>query len=165
VIHESVFVAAGAIITGNVSIGPESSVWHNAVLRGDMEPITIGSRTNLQDLVMVHVDEGFPCVVGDRVGVGHSAILHGCTVEDDCLIGMGSVLMNGVRVGTGSVIGAGAVVPESMVIPPCSLVLGVPGRVVKEVGVDLKALIKGNSHHYAAMAAGHLAGKYRLIQG
>ena len=109
---------------------------------------------------MVHVDEGFPCVVGDRVGVGHNAILHGCTVADECLIGMGSVLMNGVQVGTGSVIGAGAVVPEGVVIPPHSLVMGVPGRVVREVDQDLKAQIKGNSYHYAIMAADHRTGKY-----
>lgn len=114
---------------------------------------------------MIHVDQGFPCVVGDRVGVGHSAILHGCTVEEECLIGMGSILMNGVRVGTGSVIGAGAVVPESMVIPRNSLVLGVPGRVVREVDDDLRARIKGNSYHYTVMAADHMAGKYRLIGG
>lgn len=159
-IHETVFLADGAVIIGDVAIGSGSSVWYNAVLRGDMEPITIGVGTNIQDLVMIHVDEGYPCVVGDRVGVGHNAILHGCTVEDDCLIGMGSVLLNGVRVGSGSVIGAGSVVPEGVVIPPGSLVMGVPGRVAREVDADLKARIKGNSHHYATMAANHMAGKY-----
>jgi carbonic anhydrase/acetyltransferase-like protein (isoleucine patch superfamily) len=159
-IHESVFVADGAVVAGDVTIGANSSIWYNAVVRGDMEPVTIGSGTNIQDLVMIHVDEGYPCVVGDRVGVGHNAILHGCTVEDECLIGMGSVLMNGVYVGTGSVIGAGAVVPERAVIPPNSLVMGVPGRVVREVDADLRARIKGNSHHYAIMAADHRAGKY-----
>ncbi len=164
-IDDSVFVATGAVITGDVTIGPGSSVWYNAVVRGDMEPITIGSNTNIQDLVVVHVDEGFPCVVGNKVGVGHSAILHGCTVEDECLIGMGSVLMNGVHVGTGSVIGAGAVVPEGVVISPNSLVMGVPARVVREVDPELRARIKGNSHHYAIMAADHRSGKYLSITG
>lgn len=161
-IDESVFVAPGARITGSVSIGPESSVWYNAVIRGDMEPITIGSSTNIQDNAVIHVDEGFPCTVGSRVGVGHGAILHGCTIEDECLIGMGSILLNGVTIGTGSVIGAGALVPESCHIPPGSVVMGVPGRVVRPVDAELAGRIRANSHHYAAMAADHRAGKHDI---
>ena len=94
---------------GDVTLGEESSVWYGCVLRGDMAPIVIGSQTNLQDGTIVHVDEGVPCTIGPRVGVGHRVILHGCTVEDECLIGMGSVLLNKVRIGTGSVVAAGAV--------------------------------------------------------
>ena len=96
---------------GDVTLGADTSVWYAAVLRGDMAPITIGAETNLQDGTIVHVDEGVPCTIGRRVGVGHRVILHGCTVEDECLIGMGSILLNGVRIGTGSVVAAGAVIP------------------------------------------------------
>jgi carbonic anhydrase/acetyltransferase-like protein (isoleucine patch superfamily) len=122
---------------GDVTLGEDSSVWYGAVLRGDMDAIVVGAQTNLQDGAIVHVDDGFPCIVGARVGVGHRVILHGCTVEDECLIGMGSVLLNGVRIGTGSVIAAGAVVPEGMTVPPGSLVMGVPGRIVRPVGEAL----------------------------
>ncbi|MFZ5624068.1 MAG: gamma carbonic anhydrase family protein, partial [Gemmatimonadota bacterium] len=114
VIHSSAFIAPGAVVLGDVTIGRESSVWYTAVLRGDMAPITIGAETNLQDAVIVHVDEGVPCTIGSRVGVGHRAILHGCTVEDECLIGMGAIVLNGARIGTGSVVAAGAVVREGM---------------------------------------------------
>ena len=107
---------------GDVSLGRESSVWYNVVLRGDNAAITIGDQTNIQDLTVVHVDEGVPCTIGNRVGVGHRAILHGCTVEDGTLVGMGAILLNNVRVGSGSVIGAGAVLPEGMEVPPGSLV-------------------------------------------
>ena len=106
-IHPTAFIAPGAIVLGDVSLGTDSSVWYNCVVRGDMAPITIGSQTNIQDLTMVHVDEDIACTVGDRVGVGHRAILHGCAIEDDVLVGMGAVLLNGVHVGAGSVIGAG----------------------------------------------------------
>ena len=122
---------------GDVSLGRESSVWYNAVLRGDNAAITIGDQTNIQDLTVVHVDEGVPCTIGNRVGVGHRAILHGCTVEDGTLVGMGAILLNNVRVGAGSVIGAGAVLPEGMEVPPGLLVVGVPGRVVRAVDEEL----------------------------
>jgi carbonic anhydrase/acetyltransferase-like protein (isoleucine patch superfamily) len=132
-IHPTVFIASTAAVMGDVTIGAESSVWYGAVVRGDMAPIVIGSQTNLQDGTMVHVDEGVPCRVGSRVGVGHRVILHGCTVDDDCLIGMGSVLLNTVHVGAGSVVAAGAVLPEGMQVPPGSLVMGVPARIVRAV--------------------------------
>ena len=128
---------------GDVTLGEESSVWYGAVLRGDMAPIVIGARSNIQDGTIVHVDEGFPCSIGERVGVGHRVILHGCTVEEDCLVGMGSVLLNGVRIGRGSVVAAGAVVPEGMQVPPGSLVMGVPGRIVRRVDAGLEARIAG----------------------
>ena len=138
-IHPTAFIAPGAVVLGDTTLGPESSVWFATVLRGDMAPIVIGAQSNIQDGTIVHVDEGFPCIVGARVGVGHRVILHGCTVEDECLIGMGSVLLNGVRIGKGSVIAAGAVVPEGMNVPPGSLVMGVPGRIVRPVGVGLRS--------------------------
>lgn len=147
---------------GDVTLGEDSSVWYGAVLRGDMAPIVLGARSNLQDGTIVHVDEGFPCIIGARVGVGHRVILHGCTVEDECLIGMGSVLLNGVRIGTGSVIAAGAVVPEGMNIPPGSLVMGVPGRIVRPVGEALARRIEETWAHYIEQARAHRAGRYPL---
>src|SRR5918992_651352 len=105
---------------GDVTLGEDASVWYHAVLRGDMAPIVVGAQSNIQDGTVVHVDEGVPCTIGRRVGVGHRVILHGCTVGDDCLIGMGSVLLNRVRIGEGSVVAAGAVLPEGMQVPPGS---------------------------------------------
>ena len=148
---------------GDVRLGPESSVWYQCVLRADMEPITVGARSNIQDLTMIHVDEGVPCTIGAGVGVGHRAILHGCTVEDGCLIGMGSILLNHVRVGTGSVIGAGAVVTEGMQIPPDSLVLGVPARVVRPVDDALRARIVSTVAHYVRLAQLHRDGTFPRI--
>lgn len=161
-IHQTAFVAPTAVVMGDVTLGPESSVWYTSVLRGDMAPIVIGARSNIQDGTIVHVDAGFPCTIGERVGVGHKAILHGCTVEDGCLIGMGSILLNGVRIGTGSVVAAGAVVPEGMQVPPGSLVMGVPGRIVKQVDPELAARITGTWQHYVEQARDHREGKYPL---
>jgi carbonic anhydrase/acetyltransferase-like protein (isoleucine patch superfamily) len=163
-IHPTAFIAPNASIMGDVTIGAEASIWYGAVLRGDMAPIVIGSQTNLQDGTMVHVDEEVPCRIGSRVGVGHRVILHGCTVEDECLIGMGSILLNNVVVGTGSVVGAGAVLPEGMQVPPRSLVLGVPGRVVRQVDDRLAAMITGTWQHYIGQAKAHRAGKFPLYQ-
>lgn len=143
---------------GEVTLGRETSIWYNAVVRGDMAPIRIGDETNIQDLCMVHVDEDVPCTIGRRVGVGHRAVLHGCTVEDGCLIGMGAILLNGVRVGTGSVVGAGAVLPEGVEVPPRSLVLGVPAKVVREVDAALRARAASNWEHYVRLARRHRRG-------
>ena len=106
-IHPSAFIAPTAAVMGDVTLGEDSSIWYGAVLRGDMAPIVIGAQTNLQDGTIVHVDDDVPCIIGDRVGVGHRVILHGCIVEDECLIGMGSILLNKVRIGTGSIVGGG----------------------------------------------------------
>jgi carbonic anhydrase/acetyltransferase-like protein (isoleucine patch superfamily) len=159
-IHPTAFIAPSSIVIGDVTLGAESSVWYTAVLRGDMAPIRIGARSNLQDGTVVHVDEGIPCTVGERVGVGHRAIIHGCTIEDDCLIGMGSILLNGVHVGTGSVIAAGAVLPEGMEIPPQSLVIGVPGKIVRRVDADLANRITSTWTHYVELAKRHRAGEW-----
>ena len=149
---------------GDVSLGRESSVWYNAVVRGDSAPIVIGDQTNIQDATVIHVDEGVPCAVGNRVGVGHRAILHGCTVEDETLVGMGAILLNHVRVGTGSVIGAGAVLPEGMEVPPGSLVVGVPGRVVRGVDEGLRGRIEHNWAHYVQVAQRHREGAFSSHQ-
>jgi carbonic anhydrase/acetyltransferase-like protein (isoleucine patch superfamily) len=162
-IDESAFIAPGAVVLGDVSLGRNSSVWYNTVIRGDMAPISIGEETNIQDLSVVHVDEGLPCVIGNRVGVGHRVILHGCTVEDHCLIGMGSIVLNRARIGTGSVIGAGAVIPEGVEIPPGSLVMGVPGRVIRRVDAELTQRITGTWQHYVEQARRHREGKYKRV--
>jgi carbonic anhydrase/acetyltransferase-like protein (isoleucine patch superfamily) len=160
----SVYLAPTASVIGDVEIGEDSSVWYGAVLRGDMAPIVIGGETNLQDGTIVHVDEGLPCTVGRRVGVGHRVILHACVVEDECLIGMGSVLLNGVRIGTGSVIAAGAVIPEGMQVPPRSLVMGVPGRIVRQVDATLAERIRETWSHYVEQARAHKSGQYPLAK-
>ena len=161
-VHPSAFVAPGAAVMGDVTIGQDASVWYGAVLRGDMAPIVIGPESNLQDGTIVHVDEGMPCTVGRRVGVGHRVILHGCTVEDECLIGMGSILLNGVRIGTGSVVAAGAVIPEGMQVPPRSLVMGVPGRIVRPVDPALAERIAETWAHYVGQARAHRGGQYPM---
>jgi len=159
-IDPSAFVAPTAVVLGDVTLGPRASVWYASVLRGDMAPITIGADTNIQDGTIVHVDEGVPCRIGDRVGVGHRVILHGCTVEDDSLIGMGSILLNHVRIGRGSVVAAGAVVPEGVEVPPGCLVMGVPGRIVRAVDAALSARIDSTWRHYVEQAKAHRAGSF-----
>ena len=162
-IHASCFLAPGSIVLGSVTLGEESSVWYNAVLRGDIAEIVVGRQTNIQDGAIVHVDEDVPCTIGNRVGIGHRAIVHGCTIEDGCLIGMGSILLNRVYIGTGSVVAAGAVLPEGMVVPPGSLVMGVPGRIVRKVDADLAARVEENWRHYVERAREHKAGNYPLV--
>jgi carbonic anhydrase/acetyltransferase-like protein (isoleucine patch superfamily) len=161
-IHPTAFIASTAAVMGDVTLGEESSVWYHAVLRGDMAPIVIGPQTNIQDGCIVHVDTGIPCTVGRRVGVGHRVVLHGCTVGDDCLIAMGSVLLNRVSIGAGSVVAAGAVVPEGMEVPPGSLVMGVPGRIVRQVDPALAHRIAVTWKHYVKEARAHQSGRYPL---
>ncbi len=159
-IHPSAFVAAGARLIGNITLEAEASVWYNAVLRGDLAAVVLGPQSNIQDNCVVHVDEGLPCRIGPRVGVGHGAILHGCEIEEECLIGMGAIVLNGARIGRGSLIGAGALVPEGMQVPPGSLVLGVPGRVVRPVDAGLARRIERNWRDYVRLAARHRAGEF-----
>jgi carbonic anhydrase/acetyltransferase-like protein (isoleucine patch superfamily) len=161
-IHPTAFIAPTAAVMGDVTVGENASLWYHTVVRGDMAPIIIGSDSNIQDGTIVHVDEEVPCTVGQRVAVGHRVILHGCTVADDCLIGMGSVLLNGVTVGAGSVIAAGAVIPEGMQIPPKSLVMGVPGRIIRAVDPALAERVKATWSHYVEEARAHRSGRYPL---
>ncbi len=161
-IDPSVFIAPGAIVLGDVHIGQGASVWYNSVIRGDTERISIGEETNIQDLTMVHADPGVPCLVGSRVTVGHRVILHGCIVEDECLIGMGAVLLNKVRLGRGSVVGAGAVLLEGTEVEPGSLVVGVPGRVVRKVDETSQRRIEHAWRHYVAQAQRHRAGAFPI---
>lgn len=132
-IHPTAFIHPLAFVCGDVTLGARVSIWPAAVVRGDTASIVIGEATNVQDGTVVHVDHGVPTTIGARVGIGHRAIVHGATIEDECLIGMGAILLNGVVVGRGSIVAAGAVCPEGMRIPPGSLVVGVPGRVVRTV--------------------------------
>jgi carbonic anhydrase/acetyltransferase-like protein (isoleucine patch superfamily) len=159
-IHPSAYIAPTAAVMGQVTLEEDSSVWYGAVIRADLAPVVIGPQSNLQDGSIVHVDEGVPCIVGPRVGVGHRAILHGCTIEEECLIGMGAVLLNEAHIGAGSVIAAGAVVPERMRIPPRSLVIGVPGRIVRAVDPALAERVTATWQHYVELARSHRAGRY-----
>lgn len=156
-VHPSCFIAPGAVVIGAVTLGADSSVWYNAVLRADVETISIGERTNIQDGVIMHADHGYPTVVGSDVTIGHGAIIHGAMVEDGCLIGMRAVLLNGCKIGAGSIVGSGAVVTEGMIVPPNSLVLGVPAKVVR--GLDDKQALRGKrgAAEYAQFAQAHKA--------
>ncbi len=147
-----IYVAKTAVIAGDVAIGRGSSVWHGAVLRGDLEAIVVGEDTNLQDSVLVHVDAGAPAMIGDRVTVGHGAIVHGCTIESDCIVGMGSVVGSHARIGSGSILGAGAVVPEETVIADGSVAMGVPAKVVGPATDVHRLRIEGSWRTYAELA-------------
>ena len=135
-IDPSCFVAEGAIVRGDVTLERGASVWFNAVLRGDCDRIVVGEGSNIQDGCVVHVDFGKPVCIGRNVTVGHGAIVHGCTIGDGALIGMGAIVMNGADVGEGAVIGAGAVVTEGKAVPPRTLAMGVPARVVRELAEE-----------------------------
>ena len=148
-VHESVFVAPTASIIGNATLARDSSAFYGVSVRADTAAITVGEGSNLQDNVSVHVDAGKPVVIGEDVSVGHNAVVHGCTVEDDVLIGMHATVMNGAVIGTGSIIAAGALVTEGTVIPEHSLVAGVPGKVRRETTEDERHGIARNAETYA----------------
>ena len=150
-IDVSAYVDASAQVIGDVVIGPESSVWMNVVIRGDVNQIRIGDRTNIQDLTMVHVMRGtHPTVIGNEVTVGHSAVIHGCMIEDRVLVGMAALLLNGVKVGHDSVIAAGSLLTEGTEIPPRSLVMGRPGKVKRELTDKEVAEIRWYADSYVA---------------
>lgn len=151
-IDDTAFVAPNATIVGRAEVGPEASIWFGCVLRADNDPITVGARSNVQDLSVVHTDEGVPCTVGEGVTVGHRAVLHGATIADGALIGIGAVILNGARVGEEAVVGAGAVVTEGQEIPPRHLALGVPAKVVRELTDEELARLKHAADHYADRA-------------
>ena len=148
-VHPSAFVDMSAQVIGDVHVGPESSLWMNVVVRGDVNYIRIGARSNVQDLTLVHVmRETNPTLIGDNVTIGHSAVVHGCTIEDRCLIGMGAILLNGCRIGAGSIVAAGTLVPEGMVVPPGSMIMGVPGKVRRTLTAEEDASIKWYADNY-----------------
>ncbi len=159
-IAASAYVEESAQIVGDVVIGADSSVWFNAVLRGDVHAIRIGQGTNIQDLCVLHgYKDRFAVMLGDRVTVAHSVTLHGCTIEDDCLIGMGAVVLNGAHIGRGSLIAAGAVLPERMEVPPGSLVMGLPGRVKRAVTAEETAMIARHAANYLRYKEEYLTGR------
>lgn len=153
----SAWVAPNATLVGSVTLGERASVFYGAVLRGDLDTITIGADTNLQDNVTMHVDRGVPAVIGARVSVGHGAVLHGCVIEDDCLIGMSATVLNRAVIGAGSLVAAGSVVLEGSVIPPRSLVAGVPAKVRREITDEEFAKIQQNAQGYLELSAAHRA--------
>jgi carbonic anhydrase/acetyltransferase-like protein (isoleucine patch superfamily) len=153
------YIHPTAVIIGRVSLGERVSVWPTAVIRADTDTIDIGDDSNVQDGTVIHADPGIPTRIGKRVAIGHRAIVHGSTVEDDCLIGMGAILLNGTCVGSGSIVGAGAVCREGMQIPPNSLVLGVPGRIVRETTEAERERIKQTVESYVKLQQRYVAGE------
>ncbi len=155
---QRVFIDSSATVIGEVEIGDDSSVWMGSVLRGDVNSIRIGARTNVQDLSVIHVDFGeLMTILGDEVTVGHGVILHGCRVESRCLIGMGATLLNGARIGEGSIVAARSLVPEGMIVPPRSLVMGLPARIKREVTDEELEGIRRSAAHYVAYKDDYLA--------
>ncbi|MFB2585905.1 gamma carbonic anhydrase family protein [Herbiconiux liukaitaii] len=154
-IDPSAWVAPTTTVIGRVRLAATASVFYGAVLRGDNDPIVLGEGSNLQDNVVVHTDLGSPTTIGRGVSVGHSAVLHGCTVEDDCLIGMNATVLNGAVIGTGSLVAAGAVVLEGTIVPPGSLVAGVPGKVRRELAPEEREGIRRNAETYLRLSAAH----------
>lgn len=151
------YVASGASVVANVEIGPEASVWHQAVLRGDVAPVVLGSQSNVQDGAVVHVADDLPAVIGRLVTVGHKAIVHACTVEDEVLVGMGAIILDGARIGTRSIIGANATVKQGMIVPPGSLVLGTPAKIVRELSAVEQDEIKVWALRYVRLSREYLA--------
>ena len=142
------WVADTARVIGNVILGEDVSVWFGAVLRGDNEPMRIGRRSNIQDGCVLHSDAGVPLTIGEDCTIGHMVLLHGCTIGDGVLIGMGAIVLNGARIGEGSMIGAGSLIPEGREIPPRSLVFGSPGKVIRKIDDDNAARIRAGAAHY-----------------
>ncbi len=141
-----------ATVVGNVILQEDVSVWYGSVIRSETEKIEIGQASNIQDLTVIHTDQNFPVSIGERVTIGHRAIIHGCTIEDEVMIGMGAILMNGVKVGKHSIIGAGALIPEGKVIPPNSVVIGSPGKIVHQTTEKQIQSILENAKHYVDLA-------------
>jgi carbonic anhydrase/acetyltransferase-like protein (isoleucine patch superfamily) len=164
-IDPTAFIHPLAILLGDVSLGARVSVWPTAVLRGDSDRIVVGDESNVQDGAVLHADIGLPAIVGNRVAIGHRAIVHGAIIEDECLIGMGAIVLNGARVGRGSIVGAGAVVTEGMQIPPGSLVLGIPARVVREATPAMRVRIATTVDAYLDLQREHREGKWPARTG
>ena len=157
-VDEALFLAPGVVVVGAVALGRGTSVWYGTVLRADGGTITIGRDVNIQDGCIMHADLGFPAVLGDRVSLGHGAIVHGAIVEDDVLIGMRATVLNGARIGAGSLVAAGAVVRPGMVVPAGSMVAGVPAQVRRSVSDEERVVIARTTEEYRAHAATALAG-------
>ena len=152
-IAASAYIDPSAQVIGDVVVGERSSIWPNVTARGDVHSIRIGQESNIQDNSVLHCDAGlFPLEIGNRVTVGHLAMLHGCNIEDDCVIGIGAVVLNGAKIGKGSVIAAGAVVPVGAEVPPDSIVMGLPGKVKRRLTEDERQRFRENAKHYVEAA-------------
>ncbi len=149
IIHETAKIAPGAVVYGDVEVGEKSSIWYHAVVRGDDGPIRIGKYSNVQDNCTIHLDAGHEVIIGDYVTVGHGAIVHGCKIGNHCLIGMGAIILNGAVIGENCIIGAGALITQDREIPAGSMVLGSPGKVIRELTEEEIAGITKNAVHYA----------------
>jgi len=147
-LSEEVYIAPGAHVIGRVTLGRGSNIWFNAVLRGDISSITIGEHTNIQDLSVVHCDDGFPTVIGQNVTVGHSCVIHGCTIGDDSLIGMGTTILNGAKVGPNCLVGAGSLITEGKEFPAGSVIMGRPAKVVRDISEAERAKIRSGADGY-----------------
>lgn len=156
-IDPSAYVARGAIIVGDVRVGPRASIWHNCVLRGDINSIEIGEGSNVQDGTMVHLADDYGVKVGKHVTIGHAAMIHACTIGDECLIGMQATILDGAEIGAQSIIGAHSLVTNGMKIPPGSLAMGVPAKVVKQLTPEARAKIRGWAEKYEKVSAIHKA--------
>ena len=156
-IAQDAYIADDATVVANVEIGPEASVWHQAVLRGDVAHIVLGAQSNVQDGAVVHTADDLPAIIGRLVTVGHKAIVHACTVEDEVLVGMGSIILDGAHIGTRSIIGANATVKQGMEVPPGSLVLGTPGKVVRTLSEAEQDEIKMWALRYVRLSREYLA--------
>jgi carbonic anhydrase/acetyltransferase-like protein (isoleucine patch superfamily) len=154
-LHDESWVAPNATVVGYVNLAARASVWYGVTLRAEFEPIEIGAGSNIQDGVTIHVDPTFPATIGADVSVGHNAVLHGCTIEDGCLIGMGAVVLNGAHIGQGSLVAAGAVVAQGVVVPPRSLVAGVPAKVRRELSDDEVTNNRHNAQVYQHLTELH----------
>ena len=144
------WVASNAVIIGKVELKKDSNIWFNVTLRGDVEPITVGEGSNIQDGSVVHTDPGCPTIIGKNVTIGHLVMLHGCVIEDDCLIGIGSTILNKAKIGKNSIVGANTLITENKVIPERSLVIGSPGKIIRQVTDEEIKSIKENADHYVA---------------
>jgi len=153
VLGPEVYIAKTAVVLGDVTLGAHSSVWYNAVLRGDINRIVVGEYSNIQDNAVVHLADDFPCLIGRYVTVGHSAIVHACTVEDECMIGMGATILDGAIIGAQSIIGANALVTQGTVVPPGSMVLGSPGKVVRSLAQADREMLRNWAQKYVDNAA------------
>lgn len=155
-VDPTAYIAPSANIIGNVTIGEEASIWYQTVLRGDINKIVIGPRSNIQDGCVVHMEDNSPTLVGEYVTVGHKAILHACTIEDEVLIGMGAIILDGAEIGARSIIGAGAIVTKGKKIPPGSLVIGAPGRVVRSLDLEEQKSLRVGAEKYVKVSRQHM---------
>ncbi|TNF61672.1 MAG: gamma carbonic anhydrase family protein [Burkholderiales bacterium] len=161
-LHESAWVADSAQVMGNVELAAETSVWFGATLRGDTETITVGKGSNIQDGSVLHADVGYPLTVGENVTVGHMVMLHGCTIGDESLIGIGAVVLNGARIGRNCIVAAGALVTEGKSFPDGSMIMGSPAKVVRELGPEQIEGVRRSAHHYIENAERYRSGLKRL---